>query len=44
MEGLENVTLMSAEGLYHDAFVEAVGEAGVGVYLVIPSHARRPGP
>jgi branched-chain amino acid transport system substrate-binding protein len=37
VEGLENITLMSAEGLYFDAFIEAVGEAGVGLYLVIPT-------
>jgi branched-chain amino acid transport system substrate-binding protein len=36
MEGLEQVTLMSAEGLYEDTFIQAVDEAGVGLHLVIP--------
>jgi len=36
MEGLENITLMSAEGLYFDAFIEAVDEAGVGMYFNTP--------
>jgi len=37
MGELENVTLMSAEGLYLDTFVQAVGQAGVGVHMIIPS-------
>jgi branched-chain amino acid transport system substrate-binding protein len=37
MEGLEHITLMSAEGLYFDAFIEAVGEAGVGMYFNTPA-------
>jgi branched-chain amino acid transport system substrate-binding protein len=36
VEGMENVTLMSAEGLYFDAFIEAVSEAGVGMYFTAP--------
>jgi branched-chain amino acid transport system substrate-binding protein len=42
IEGLENVTLMSAEGLYQDSFIEAVGEAGVGLHLVIPTRPEGP--
>ncbi len=42
MEGLENVTLMSAEGLYLGAFLEAVAEAGVGLYLVLPTRPEGP--
>jgi len=37
VEGLEKVTLLSAEGLYQDTFLEAVGEAGVGMHQVIPT-------
>jgi branched-chain amino acid transport system substrate-binding protein len=33
---------MSAEGVYQDAFVETVGEAGVGLYLVIPTPPEGP--
>jgi len=40
--GLENVTLMSAEGLYLETFLEAVAEAGIGLYLVIPSRPEGP--
>ncbi len=36
MEELAEITLMSAEGLYQDAWIASVGEAGVGVHLVIP--------
>jgi branched-chain amino acid transport system substrate-binding protein len=42
VEGMENVTLMSAEGLYLDAWVESVGDAGVGVHLVIPITPQSP--
>jgi branched-chain amino acid transport system substrate-binding protein len=42
MEGLENVALMSAEGLYVDAFLGAVDEAGVGLYLAIPAKPEGP--
>jgi len=44
VEGLGNVTLMSAEGLYFDAFIEVVGEAGIGLYLVIPTLPKGPAP
>jgi branched-chain amino acid transport system substrate-binding protein len=37
MESLAQVTLLSAEGLYQDTFVQEVGQAGVGVHLVIPA-------
>jgi len=37
MEELEDITLMSAEGLYLDAFIEAVGEAGAGLHLITPA-------
>jgi branched-chain amino acid transport system substrate-binding protein len=40
--GLENVTLMSAEGLYFDEFIEAVGEAGVGMYFNTPMRPEGP--
>jgi branched-chain amino acid transport system substrate-binding protein len=40
--GLENVTLMSAEGLYGDGFIEAVGEAGVGMYFNTPMRPEGP--
>jgi branched-chain amino acid transport system substrate-binding protein len=36
MEALEEIIFLSAEGLYQQTFIEAVGEAGVGIYLVIP--------
>jgi branched-chain amino acid transport system substrate-binding protein len=42
MEGLENVALMSAEGLYFDEFIEAVGEAGVGMYFNTPAGLEGP--
>jgi branched-chain amino acid transport system substrate-binding protein len=42
MGGLENVALMSAEGLYLEAFLGAVGGAGVGLYLVIPAKPEGP--
>jgi len=42
MEGLENVTLMTAEGLYLETFLQAVGEAGVGLYMVIPAGPEGP--
>lgn len=37
MEGLENVTLLTAEGLYLETFLEAMGEASVGLHMVIPT-------
>jgi branched-chain amino acid transport system substrate-binding protein len=42
VDGLEDVTLMSAEGLYFDSFVEAVGEAGVGMYFNTPIRPEGP--
>jgi branched-chain amino acid transport system substrate-binding protein len=42
MEGVENVTLMSAEGLYTDDFIEAVGEAGLGMYFNTPIKPEGP--
>ncbi len=42
VEGMENVTLMSAEGLYFDAFVQAVGEAGIGMYFAAPVRPEGP--
>jgi branched-chain amino acid transport system substrate-binding protein len=43
MEGLEDVTVMTAEGLYVETFLAAVGEAGQGMYLVIPARPEGPG-
>jgi branched-chain amino acid transport system substrate-binding protein len=43
VEGLETITLMSAEGLIQDGFVEEVGEAGVGLLLVKPATPEGPG-
>jgi branched-chain amino acid transport system substrate-binding protein len=37
METLGGVTLLTAESLYLDTFLEAVGEAGLGLYMVIPA-------
>jgi branched-chain amino acid transport system substrate-binding protein len=42
MEGLEDITLMSAEGLYQDSFIEIAGEAGVGLHMVIPTIPEGP--
>jgi branched-chain amino acid transport system substrate-binding protein len=42
VDGLENLTLMSAEGLFFDAFIEAVGEAGVGMYFNAPVRPEGP--
>jgi branched-chain amino acid transport system substrate-binding protein len=42
MEGMENVVLMSAEGIYFDAFIEAVGEAGKGMYFSTPAQPEGP--
>jgi len=39
---LENVTLMSAEGLYVEEFIESVGEAGVGMYFNTPMRPEGP--
>jgi branched-chain amino acid transport system substrate-binding protein len=42
MEGLEDVTLMSADGLYFDAFIESVGQAGTGMYFITPARPEGP--
>ncbi len=42
MEGLENVTLMTAEGLYLEAFLAAVSEGGVGLHMVLPTPPEGP--
>ncbi len=42
MEAFEGIALMTAEGLYQDTFVEAVGEVGVGLYLVTPTLPESP--
>jgi branched-chain amino acid transport system substrate-binding protein len=39
MEPFEPIALMSAEGLDMETFVAAVGEAGVGMYLISPAFA-----
>ncbi len=36
VEGLENVKLMGADGLFSEEFIEVAGEAAVGVYLSSP--------
>jgi branched-chain amino acid transport system substrate-binding protein len=40
--GMETVQLMSAEGLYFDDFIQAVGEAGVGMYFTAPVQPEGP--
>jgi branched-chain amino acid transport system substrate-binding protein len=42
VEGMKNVTLMTAEGLYFDAFLRSVGEAGVGMYFAAPMRPEGP--
>jgi branched-chain amino acid transport system substrate-binding protein len=42
MAELEDVTLMSAEGLYFDVFIESVGESGVGMYFNTPMRPEGP--
>jgi branched-chain amino acid transport system substrate-binding protein len=42
LEELREVTLMSAEGSYFDSFVDAVGEAGVGMYFNTPAQMKGP--
>jgi branched-chain amino acid transport system substrate-binding protein len=37
MERLEDITLMSAEGLYVDATIELLGQAAVGMYFITPA-------
>jgi branched-chain amino acid transport system substrate-binding protein len=36
VEGMESTTLMSAEGVYFDTFVEAIAEAGIGMHFITP--------
>jgi branched-chain amino acid transport system substrate-binding protein len=42
IKDLENVTLMTAEGLYFDSFLQAVGEAGIGLYFNVPAPPEGP--
>jgi branched-chain amino acid transport system substrate-binding protein len=42
VEGMKNATLMTAEGLYFDAFLQSVGEAGVGMYFTAPMRPEGP--
>ena len=42
VESFEPIALMGAEGLYFDTFVTAVGEAGVGTYLISPTFEPSP--
>jgi len=42
IEGLQNVAFMTAEGLYFESFVRAVGEAGVGLYFNTPTTPKGP--
>lgn len=37
MQEMENVILLSAEGLYQDNFIKAMGEDGKGLHFVIPT-------
>ena len=42
MQELRHLTLVTAEGLYLDSFIEAVGKAGVGLHMVIPAPPEGP--
>ncbi len=42
VEGMKDVTLMSAEGLYFDVFIQSVGEAGIGMYFTAPVKPEGP--
>jgi branched-chain amino acid transport system substrate-binding protein len=42
VEGMENVVLMSAEGLFFQDFIETVGEASVGLYFNAPFRPEGP--
>jgi branched-chain amino acid transport system substrate-binding protein len=42
MEALASVTLMTAEGLYLETFLENVGEAGIGLHMVLPARPEGP--
>jgi len=41
-DALATVTLMTAEGLYLETFLDAVGEAGAGLYMVLPARPEGP--
>ena len=38
----KQITLLSAEGLYFETFISAVGQAGVGTFLTVPAVAQGP--
>jgi branched-chain amino acid transport system substrate-binding protein len=40
LEPFEQIVLMSADGLFFETFVAAVGEAGIGTYLISPTFAK----
>jgi len=40
MEPLDQIALMSAEGVYFESFVVAVGQSGVGMYFITPSFSK----
>jgi branched-chain amino acid transport system substrate-binding protein len=42
VSGLEDITLMTAEGLYQETFLDAAGMAGVGAHMVIPATPDSP--
>jgi branched-chain amino acid transport system substrate-binding protein len=42
IDPFEQIVLMSAEGLSFETFIMAVGEAGVGMYLILPTFAQSP--
>ena len=42
VEGMESLARMTAEGLFQDTFIEAAGEAGIGLYMVLPSTPEGP--
>lgn len=42
IESFQEIVLMSADGLFFETFVAAVGDAGVGMYLMSPTPASSP--
>jgi len=42
MEAFEGIALMTAEGLYFDTFIKALGQAGVGLFFVAPAFPEGP--
>jgi branched-chain amino acid transport system substrate-binding protein len=38
----KHIALLAADGLYFDTFVAAVGGAGVGMYLIVPTFTETP--